>query len=385
MSSRKWSLKYASAAVIAAAMIIAVTLIVNPIIPNQSFATSKFLVMLTDPPNVPEGTTQLNLTYSNISLHVTYPNQTDIWLPVQASGTVNLLALINMSKTLASTTIPANSEVDKIQFNIANVTTIVGGTEYKVTSLSSTINMTVNDRLVDLSLSGLLIDFNPTLVQIQSTGASEEIIYYYVLVPSATAHIVDRVQKEQSQIGTIVELDQQQKTQLYANSNEMMHNAIINSASLSVNGKTSTLDVTIKNEGNRAYDIYGLTLYGKFDSPSDSQRVYQTIPLKPDGLSLVPFFGVGQQYNNINQGNVNQAGGQNNNVNQGNRNEQQELPSLNLQPGQETKLHFNSIISLSQQENQVTNQVTFVPIIANNYTLKIIGEGYLTFTLKATL
>jgi hypothetical protein len=385
MSSRKWSLKYASAAVIAATMIIAVTLIANPIFPNQNFTTSHFLVMLTDPPNVPQGTTQLNLTYSDISLHVTYPNQTTIWLPVQGSGTVNLLSLVNMSKTLASTIIPANSEMDKIKFNIVNVTAIVKSVEYNVTSLSSTINITVNNRLVDQSLSGLLIDFNPTLVQIQSSGTSGETIYYYVLVPSATANIIDNVQQDQSQIGIVIELDQQQKTQLYASSNELLHNVIINSASLTVNGKTTTLDVSVKNEGNRAYDIYGLTLYGEFDSTAASPRVYQTIPLKPNGSSLVPFFGVGQQFNNIDQGNVNEADGQNNNVNQGSRNEQQELPALTLQPGQETKLQFNSIITLSQQENQMTNQINFVPLIGNSYTLKIIGEGYLTFSLKATL
>ena len=100
---------------------------------------------------------------------------------------------------------------------------------------------------------------------------------------------------------------------------------------------------------------------------------------------MVSFFGVGQQFNNIDQGNVNEADGQNNNVNQGNRNEQQELSALTLQPGQETKLHFSSIITLSQQENQMTNQINFVPLIGNSYTLKIIGEGYLTFSLKATL
>jgi hypothetical protein len=386
MSSRKWTLKYGATAVIAATMIFAITLIANPLTQNPAIVTSsQFLVMLTDPPNVPEGTTQLNLTYSDISIHVTYPNQTAIWLPIQASGTVNLLSLVNMSQTLASTTVPANSEIDKIQFNIVNVTTAVKGTEYNVTALSSTITMTIENSLVNQSLSGVLIDFNPTLVQIQGTDVKGEAIDYFVLVPSATAHIVDNVQKEQSQIGTVVELDQQQKTQLDAGSNELLHNVIITSASLSVNGNTTNLEVSIKNEGNRAYDINGLILYGEFNSTLASQGVYQTIPLKPNGSALVPFFGVGQHQNDIDQGNVNEADGQNNNVDQGSRNEESELPALTLQPGQEVKLQFSDIVTLRQQENQATRKVTFLPILGNSYTLKIVGEGALTFTLKATL
>ena len=75
----------------------------------------------------------LNLAYSDVSLHVTYPNGTIEWLPVRASGTVNLLSLINMSQTIASTTIPLGSTIDKIQFTIADVDAVVKGTLYNVT------------------------------------------------------------------------------------------------------------------------------------------------------------------------------------------------------------------------------------------------------------
>ena len=87
----KWTLKYGSAAVLTAILIIAVSLLANPSIlpkPQPTYAAASFTVMLTDPPTVPAGTTVLNLTYSDILLHVTYPNETAVWLPVNASGTV---------------------------------------------------------------------------------------------------------------------------------------------------------------------------------------------------------------------------------------------------------------------------------------------------------
>ena len=85
--SGKWTLRYGSAAVFTAIVIIAAALIANPtLLPNPTFGKANFTIMLTDPPTVPAGTTVLNLTYSNLSLHVTYPNETTEWLPVDASG-----------------------------------------------------------------------------------------------------------------------------------------------------------------------------------------------------------------------------------------------------------------------------------------------------------
>ncbi len=214
---RKWTLKYGLAAVLVAIVVIAVVMFANPmssLTPNQTPTAASFLVMLTDPPTVPAGTTLLNLTYSNVTLHVTYSNGTSDWLPVNASGTVNLFSLVNVSQTIASTMIPSNSTVDKIQFTIADVTAVVNGALYNVTALSNTLVVMVANSQVNQTLSGVLVDFNPTLVQIQATDANGTLVYYYVLVPSATATIVGDLTKEQIKVGTIVELGQNNKVKL---------------------------------------------------------------------------------------------------------------------------------------------------------------------------
>jgi hypothetical protein len=379
--SRKWTLKYGSAAVLVAATIIGVALFANPIMLEQTSAAASFLVMLTDPPTVPAGTTILDLTYSNVSLHVTYPNGTAEWLPVNASGTVNLFSLVNMSQTIASTTIPTGSEVDKIQFTITDVDAKVNGNMYNVTALSDTLVVVVKNSKVNQTLSGVLIDFNPTLVQIQATDANGTLVYYYVLVPSATATIIGDLSKEQIKVGTIVELGQNNRAKLVHVVEEFSKNLTIVSASLSVNGNVTTLSVTLKNEGNVAFRVFGMTLHGEFnatrtwikedDDDVDDEIVEkihpETIPFKLNGSSLIPLFGDQEDHEH------------------GHEHEDRELSSLALQPGQNVTLSFSDVIALQPEKDDAKHPAMVVtPIVGGNYTVRLMGEGFQTLSVTAT-
>ena len=379
--SGKWTLKYGLAAVLAAIVVIAVVLYANPLsfTPDQTSAAS-FLVMLTDPPTVPAGTTILDLTYSNVSLHVTYPNGTALWLPVNASGTVNLFSLVNMSQTIASTTIPSGSVVDKIQFTIADVDAVVNEVMYNVTALSNTLVVSVKNSKVNQTLSGVLIDFNPTLVQIQATDANGTLVYYYVLVPSATATIIGDLSKEQIKVGTIVELGQNNRVKLVHVVEELSKNVTIASASLSVNGNATTLLVTIKNEGNFTFRVFGLTLHGEFNATrtwkkekgEDDEEIVErihpdTIPFKVNGSSLIPLFGDRDDHEH------------------GDEHEDTKLSSLILQPGQNVTLSFSGVIALQPERDIMKHPAIVVtPIVGGNYTVRLMGEGFQTFDVTAT-
>jgi len=368
--SRKWTFKYGLAAVLVAIVVIAVVLFANPMIPSQTSASASFLVMLTDPPTVPANTTVLNLTYSNVSLHVTFPNGTSDWLPVNASGTVNLFSLVNMSQTIASTTIPSGSAVDKIQFTIAGVDAVVNGAMYNVTALSNTLVVSVANSQVNQTLSGVLIDFNPTLVQIQATDSNGTLVYYYVLVPSATATIVTDLSREQIKVGTIVELGENNRARLVHVVEGFSKNVTIVSASLSVNGNVTSLSVTIKNEGNVTFRIFGLTLHGEFNATRNWKKDHMdeetverihpdTIPFKVNGSSLVPLFGSDH--------------------------EGMESSSLTLEPGQNATLSFSGVIELQPEKDMMKHPAMVVtPIVGGNYTVRLMGEGFQTFNVTAT-
>jgi hypothetical protein len=337
--------------------------------------------MLTDPPTVPAGTTVLNLTYSDVSLHVTYLNGTAVWLPVTASGTVNLFSLVNMSQTIASTTIPSGSAVDKIQFTIDDVDAVVNGAMYNVTALSNTLVVSVANSQVNQTLSGVLVDFNPTLVQIQATDANGTLVYYYVLVPSATATIIGDLSKEQIKVGTIVELGQNNRVKLVHIVEEFSNNVTIVSASLSVNGNVTTLSVTLKNEGDVTFRVFGLTLHGEFnatrtwkkekDGETDEEIVERihpdTIPFKVNGSSLIPLFGDQQNHEHDDE------------------HEDMELSSLVLQPGENATLSFSGVIALQPEKDNMKHPAMVVtPIVGGNYTIRLMGEGFQTFEVTAS-
>lgn len=371
--SGKWTLKYGLAAVLVAVVVIATVLFANPmssLMPGQTSAAG-FLVMLTDPPTVPAGTTMLNLTYSNVTLHVIYPDGTSGWLAVPASGTVNLFSLANMSQTIASTTIPSNSTVDRIQFTIASVEAKVNGTLYPVTALSNTLVLSIANSHVNQTLSGALVDFNPTLLQIQATNSTGSIVYYYVLVPSATATIVTNLSRAQVKVGKIVELGQNDREKLVRVVESFSNNLTIVSASLSVNGNNTSLDVTLKNEGDVNFKIFGLTLHGTFNATRTwetkdqrgkviVERIHPgTIPFRVNGSSLIPFFGINDQGVTTS--------------------------SLILKPNQTATLTFSGVIEL--QPDVIVKKgpaIVVTPIVGDMYTVRLMDEGFQTFNVNAT-
>jgi hypothetical protein len=390
--SGKWTLKYGFAAVLTAVAIIVVSLLANPAMlpqPKQTFAGASFAVMLTDPPTVPAGTTVLNLTYSDVLLHVTYPNGTVEWLPVNASGTVNLFSLVNMTQTLASTTIPVNSTVDMIQFTIVDVDAVVNGATYNVTALSSTLVIKVADGLVNETLSGVLLDFNPTLVQIQAIDANGTLVNYYVLVPSATAMVINGLSRDQLRVGTIVKIGENNRVKLVRVVEEFENNVTIVSASLSVNGNVTTLSVTLKNEGSLAFRVFGLTLHGEFnvtqtwktrhddqgrghgrdEHTADEVTVEgvhpRTIPFKLSGSSLFPLLGVDDEHDD--------------------EHEHKGLSSLTLQPGENVTLSFSGVIAVQPgKDDHERAALVVTAIVGGNYSLRLMGEGFQAFNVTAS-
>jgi len=380
---RRWTFKYGLAAVIIAIAIIGASLFANltntsvvPTVPTVEGAT--FAVLLTDPPTVPAGTTQLNLTYTDVLLHVIYPNGTDEWLPVGAEGTVNLFSLVNMTQTIASITIPINSTVDKVQFSIANVTAVVNEQTYNVTSLSDTFVVKVVNGAVNKTLSGVLIDFNPTLVQIQASDENDTTVYYYVLVPSANAIIVSDITSAHVKVGTIIAIGENNRVRLVRVKEDFSKNLTIVSATLTVNGNTTGLSVTIKNEGEVAFRIFGLTLHGEFNTTQSWNikafgrgwhkehrvRIHpETVPFKVNGTTLVPLYGTFWKPHELGK----------------------PFSSLTINPGESVTLNFNDVIALYTGWRQDQNPLfTITPIVDNDYTIRLMGEGFQTYTVTAT-
>jgi len=335
----------------------------------MSYEMNSFVVMLTNPPAVPERTTSLALSYSGVLLHVTYPNGRTEWLPVNASGTVNLLSLTNMTQTIVSTTVQSGSTVDQVQFDVADVTARVDELDYDVTPLSNSLVVRVNDGNVSQPLSGVLLDFNPTLARIQGSNDAGNPVDNYVLVPSAAAITVAESSDAQVVVDTIVQLKEDQRSQLASVEEEFKKNVNFVTALMSVEDDTTTLAVTFENGGTDASRVFGITLHGEFkttqtrkmqldEKMESAVKIHtQTIPFKLQGTSLFPLLGT--------------------------KSGQDEAGGLLLEPGQSVTLTFTGIMLQTQNEN--TGQGTIItPIDGITYVLKLMGAGIQTLAIMAT-
>jgi hypothetical protein len=384
MMTKKTTFKLSGLAVAIGVLIIAVALFAQPGMLIQPVAAqSTFAVMLTDPPIVPAGTTQLNLTYSNLAIHVILEDNSSQWMPLNAAGTVNLFSLINVSQTIATTTVPFNSTVDKVQFSISGVKAEVNKQTYDVTTLSDTFVVNVVNARVNQTISGVLIDFNPTLVQIQANDVNDATVYYYVLVPSANAVIINGVNKDHIKVGTIVKLGEDNRIRLVKVQQEFNKKVTTVSATLSVVDNTTSLKVTLRNDGNVAFKIFGLTLQGEFDAAryqtTDKghgsrllnaiiQRIHpDTIPFKISDSSLTPLFGTNYEHDDNKE------------------NFDYRAAALILQPGETVTLSYTGIIALHTEGRHSQNPAMIIkPNAGSDYTIHLLGQGFQTYTVTAT-
>ena len=378
----KKSLKYSAAAVVMALAIIGTTLYVNTTTAPVKGQTN-FLVMLTDPPDVPRGTTQLNVTYSGIQLHVIYSDGTSNWVAAQESGRVNLISLVNVTQTIANFNLPTGSTVDKLQFAISSAKTKINGEDYPVTILSEQLLVSIRKTKLNGTRMGALIDLRPTLVEIKAMNSTGGVISYYVLVPSATAIVKSNVHEDQSRIGTRSKLKDDDNEELDEKYHRASNNVIITQSNLSVSGNVTTLEISVKNNGEENATISGFTVHGNFavlpltasisqqhrrsgesdqsreDTHDDSDHP-DTIPFKISGSSLIPLFG-----DEDHEGNEDHS-------------------RLKLKPGQSTTLTFSGIIQLHIDGHGKASHVAIVPVTGGRYTIRTMGEGSQTFDVTAS-
>ena len=156
-------------AVVIVVLVVAVLVEYPNIIPKTSISTSTASVpiAITDPAEVPANTTSLYIGYSSFRVVYFTANASGNALNVNVSGSVNLLSLVNVSKVLAVTHLPANSFLKEVQFNVVSANATINGTTYNVSVPSPIVTATVPESFNKInSSSSLVLDFTPALITI---------------------------------------------------------------------------------------------------------------------------------------------------------------------------------------------------------------------------
>lgn len=382
------------AAVAVAALIIAASYFAIPAMLTKTSTTSQetqtssalsptYLVLLTDPPQVPGGTEQLNMTYTGVSVLVTAPNGTSRWVSVRASGTVDLVALVNMTQTIASTKVPAGSQVVAVTLDLSGVQAKVNGTVQVVTPLSKEITIAVGQpAAADQNLTGAILDLTPTLAQTEVVNASSGATTQgFVFVPSGVAIGSSDMNQSQAHIGYRARLTAGDAG-LIAGAQSKAAGAIsVASEELSVSGNKTTFSVTLKNDGTTNATIFGLLLSGELNmsvslptcppalgamcvSAHVSIEHPGVIPFMVNGTSLHPLLGFGEQ----GTGNVSSA---------------------TIAAGQSVTLTFSGVIgaqftSMVGGHALLSPAISITPVSGQSYTIRLMGDGFLTFQVAAS-
>ena len=397
MSTKGKTIKLGVAAVAIAALIVAATYFASPAILTNTQTTSvsqssssqgtsspSYLVLLTDPPQVPTGTEQLNLTYSGVSLRVTAPNGSSRWVSVSVSGTVDLVSLGNWTQTIASTKVPAGSLVEAIRLDISGIQAKVNGTVQAVTPISNEITFSVGQPAgANQNLTGAILDLTPSLAQTEVVNASSgATANSFVFVPSGVAIGSSNMNQSQAHIGDRTKLSAADAGKLDSAQSQADSSFAVTSELLSVSGNKTTFSVTLKNSGSSNATIFGLLLSGQLNmsmtlpipcnplAPVCPKSVLSivhpgVIPFRVNETSLQPLLGFeGQQA----IGNVS---------------------SITIAAGQSVTLSFSGVIgvqvsSLAGGHASVSPSIALAPVAGQSYTIRLMGVGFLTFQVTAS-
>lgn len=215
---------------------------------THAFMTS-FAVALTDPPSVPVGTSALILNYSSVEL---ITNSSPYF--ANESGSVDLLSLVNISKIIATFSLPKYVNVNQIRLFVSAVTIEINGSKYSVFVPSSVLKIPVaNVSLVNGTI-GALVDLRPHIVTTY-TGQS----LCFILTPVAFAMPFSANELNVSQkfnVGQEFAIPKHISEELEIES----ANLTLEAVSLYSQGNKTVFYISLKNVGNEPVTIYAFSV-----------------------------------------------------------------------------------------------------------------------------
>lgn len=204
-------------------------------------------ILITDPPNVPEGVTAVYISYSDLSVHVAGAGNESGWKVIKQSGTIELMGTVNISQTIASVNIESG-KYNLLRFNITSAKVTFNGKNYTAFVPSSMLTVPIigGIEVNNSKPSATIIDITPTVFNIGSESNPE-----FMIKPVAKAFpvpsnaVTQEVQREGFRMRLSDKLWWKNIRQSFT------ANLRITSASLS----QDSLSVTVMNSGNSSTEI----------------------------------------------------------------------------------------------------------------------------------
>ncbi len=217
---------------------------------SQSFAAP---VMITDPAQVPAGTSALVFTYSNVQINVTGPGGPH-WVNATGSGSVNLIAIINKTQVMGYANVNGSVQITQVRLLVNSVQITVNNTVYVVPVAYAQLTLPISGNANANAGSGVLIDYAPTVSPAFNGNATA-----FVRVPSGRAVVTGNINSSTStNVGGVFQISTSARASLAA----VTPTLVISNASFSASGNSTSVSVTVKNNGNQSVTLSNLVLYG---------------------------------------------------------------------------------------------------------------------------
>jgi hypothetical protein len=269
MSVRGKTILYAVAALVVSGAIIAASIfslgVQVPGVTTSSAAeggqSAVLAIRLTDPPQVPPLTTALNLTYSSLSLLVGEPTgsggqvttKTATVTPSGGSATIDLLKLQNISQTIALASLPNDSILYSVTFDVTSIKIDVNNTLSSVALATGDSSFGVSIAQPSPCHTGdfALLQLNPVVVNTPSG---------FQLIPSAVGVMGHELTRGEDSLWSNHQISTGDDDHL----NKAHGNVTSSLVALSVNGNVTTLTVLVNNSASFPMDLNALAIHGNF-------------------------------------------------------------------------------------------------------------------------
>lgn len=215
---------------------------------NSQVSTS---ILLTDPPVVPNGTTSLFLQYSSVSVHSPVSGG---WVSSNTQGSVNLMALTNLSVVIGNLNLSSNAAPDLVRFYASNANITINGTTYNVTIPGGQITAHLSNNTKLNGTSSILVQLYPVVVTIYTNTTPD-----FILVPSAKAVMVGNVLAgKKPREGEFIPLTHNEDRSL----DSATPNITITNASVMQANNTTALTFTLTDNSNYSIRLMHMGLSG---------------------------------------------------------------------------------------------------------------------------
>ena len=145
-------------------------------------------ILMTDPPTVPEGVTNVYITYADLGIHVSGDGNNSGWHILNLQGDIDLMSIINSTQTVAEANITSGN-FNELSFNVTSAVVTFQGLNY-------TADLVYQNHVLYIPIVGgisisqgvtsaAVIDVSPTVLLLGNLTNPT-----FAFLPSATAYTV---------------------------------------------------------------------------------------------------------------------------------------------------------------------------------------------------